>query len=133
MDESDWVHEGVMDFLDNALDPSSGTIRGRGVFANPDLQLTPGTFARLRLVGSARYEAALVPDAATLSDQSRKLVMTVDADSTVVPKPVTLGPPVDRLRGVRSRRAASDRVVVPGLPPPRAGRPSRDPAPHTHT
>src|SRR5690606_25423515 len=102
MDESGWVHEGVMDFLDNALDPSSGTIRGRGVFANPDLQLTPGTFARLRLVGSAGYEAAMVPDAAIVSDQSRKLVMTVDAEGTVVPKPVTLGPVVDGLRVVRS-------------------------------
>lgn len=115
MDEDGWRREGVMDFLDNALDPASGTIRARGVFANPDLRLTPGTFARIRLVGSGRYDATLVPDEAIVSDQAEKLVMTVDADGTVVPKPVTLGPVIEGLRVVRSGLAPADRIVVRGL------------------
>lgn len=121
MDEGDWVHEGVLDFLDNALDPSSGTIRGRGVLANPDLHLTPGTFARLRLVAAGRYEATLVPDEAVVADQAGKVVMTVAADGTVVPKPVTLGPVIDGLRVVRSGLDPQDRVVVKGLQRARPG------------
>lgn len=121
MDESDWAHDGVLDFLDNALDPSSGTIRGRGVLPNPDLHLTPGTFARLRLVAAGRYEATLVPDEAIVADQAGKLVMTVAADGTVVPKPVTLGPVVDGLRVVRSGLGPQDRVVVKGLQRARPG------------
>lgn len=121
MDDSDWAHVGVMDFLDNALDPSSGTIRGRGVFANPDLHLTPGTFARLRLVGSGSHQATMVPDEAIVSDQASKLVMTVDAEGTVVPRPVTLGPVVDGLRVVRSGLGPGDRVVVKGLQRARPG------------
>lgn len=121
MDETGWAHEGVMDFLDNSLDSASGTLRGRAVFANPDQRLTPGTFARLRLVGSAPYQATMIPDTAVVSDQSNKVVMTVDADGTVVPKPVTLGPMIDGLRVVRSGLAATDRVVVKGLQRARPG------------
>ena len=69
MDETGWTHEGVMDFLDNSLDSASGTLRGRAVFANADRQLTPGTFARLRLVGSSPYQATMIPDTAIVSDQ----------------------------------------------------------------
>jgi len=121
MDEDGWMHAGIMDFLDNALDPASGTMRGRAVFENPDLSLTPGTFARLRLVGSGRYDATLVPDEAVVSDQANKIVMTVDAEGTVVPKPVTLGPVIDGLRVVRSGLAPTDRVVVKGLQRARPG------------
>lgn len=122
MDETGWPHVGAMDFVDNAIDPSSGTIRARGVFANPALQLTPGTFAKIRMAGSARYEAMLVPDAAIVSDQANKLVMTVDAEGTVVPKRVTLGPVVDGLRIVRSGLdPAVDRIVVNGLQRARPG------------
>lgn len=121
MDETGWPHQGVLDFLDNALDPASGTIRARGLFTNPGLALTPGTFARIRLVGSGRYDAVMVPDAAIVSDQASKLVMTVDAEGTVVPKPVTLGPVVDGLRVVRSGLGLDDRVVVKGLQRARPG------------
>ncbi len=121
MDEASWAHEGLLDFLDNALDPASGTMRGRAVFPNPDLRLTPGTFARLRLIGSGRYDATLVPDSAIVSDQSGKAVMTVGADGTVIPKPVTLGPMIDGLRVVRSGLDPTDRVVVKGLQRARPG------------
>ena len=121
MDEASWAHEGLLDFLDNALDPASGTMRGRAVFPNPDLRLTPGTFARLRLIGSGRYDATLVPDSAIVSDQSGKAVMTVGADGTVIPKPVTLGPMIDGLRVIRTGLDRSDRVVVKGLQRARPG------------
>ena len=122
MDEAGWPHEGVMDFLDNTLDAASGTIRARAVFANPDLQLTPGTFARIRMAGSGRYDATMVPDAAIVSDQANKIVMTVDAEGTVVPRQVTLGPVVDGLRVVRSGLdPAADRIVVKGLQRARPG------------
>jgi len=122
MDEAGWPHQGTMDFLDNALDPSSGTIRARGLFANPDLRLTPGTFARIRMAGSGRYDATMVPDSAIVSDQANKLVMTVDAEGTVVPRRVTLGPVLDGLRVVRTGLdAATDRVVVNGLQRARPG------------
>lgn len=121
MNESLWAHKGVMDFLDNALDSASGTLRGRAVFANADRSLTPGTFARLRLIGTAPYQATLIPDTAVVSDQSHKIVMTVDAEGTVVPKPVTLGPIVEGLRVVRSGLAPTDRVIVKGLQRARPG------------
>ena len=80
-----------MDFVDNVIDRSTGTIRGRAVFANPNGVFTPGMFARVRVPGSPPYEALLVPDAAIGTEQARKFVLTVNADNTVVPKYVTLG------------------------------------------
>lgn len=121
MDDKDWSRVGRMDFLDNALDPNSGTIRGRAVFDNPDLFLTPGTFGRLRLAGVPLHDATMVPDAAILSDQSNKIVMTVTADGTVVPKPVVLGPVVDGLRVIRSGLGPEDKVIVKGLQRARPG------------
>ncbi len=122
MDESGWPHEGRLDFVDNAIDPASGTMRVRGVFANPSLELTPGTFARVRMAGTARYDATLVPDAAIVADQANKLVMTVDAEGTVVPRQVVLGPVIDGLRVVRSGLdPATDRIVVKGLQRARPG------------
>ena len=99
MDEDDWTHKGKMNFVDNRLDPNSGTIRGRAVFANPDRFLTPGVFGRLRLIGSGEYPALLLPDAAVLSDQAQKIVMTVAEDGSVSAKPVTARPGHRRLEG----------------------------------
>jgi hypothetical protein len=89
---------------------------------NPDLFLTPGTFARLRL-WAGEAEALLVPDAAVAADQASRVVLTVAADGTVVPKPVTLGPVVDGLRVVRSGLEPEDRVVIAGLHRARPGSP----------
>ena len=121
MDEKEWIHRGKMNFVDNELDPNSGTMRGRAVFHNPDRFLTPGVFGRLRLVGSGEYEAMLLPDKAVLSDQSRKIVMTVDSAGTVVPRVVELGPVIDGLRVIRSGITADTRVVVSGLTRARPG------------
>ena len=119
-DEAEFAHRGRMDFVDNALNPKTGTIRGRAVFENKDGLLTPGFFGRLRLFGGER-EALLVPDAAIASDQSRKIVFTVAEDGTVGTKLVELGPIVDGLRVVRSGLAATDQIVIDGLQRARPG------------
>jgi RND family efflux transporter MFP subunit len=122
IDEKDFVHKGRMDFVDNVIDRSTGTIRGRAVFANPNNIFTPGMFARVRVPGSPPYEALLVPDAAIGTEQARKFVLTVDADNTVVPKYVTLGQTIgDNLRVIKDGVAADDRVIVVGLMRARPG------------
>ncbi|MEE3622647.1 efflux RND transporter periplasmic adaptor subunit [Nitrospirillum sp. BR 11752] len=121
MDETTWTRKGEMDFVDNRLDPSSGTIRGRAVIPNKDDFLQPGTFGRLRLLGSGEYDALLVPDEAIASDQSHKIVMTVGEDGTVTPKPVVLGNLAYGLRVVKSGLAPTDRIIISGLTRARPG------------
>lgn len=120
-DEEGWPHRGEMDFVDNELDPNTGTITGRAIFENPSRLLTPGLFARIRLVGSGEFEALLLPDAAILSDQDRKIVMVVDAEGTVAAKPVVLGPLYRGMRVIRSGLSADDLVVVAGVQRARPG------------
>ena len=119
-DETDYVHQGHMDFVDNAINPKTGTMRGRAIFDNTDGLLTPGSFGRLRLFGG-EHEALLVPDAAISSDQSRKIVFTVADDGTVGTKLIELGPIVDGLRVIRSGLAATDRIVIDGIQRARPG------------
>jgi multidrug efflux system membrane fusion protein len=119
-DEADYTHHGRMDFVDNALNLKTGTIRGRAVFENKDGLLTPGFFGRLRLFGG-EHDALLVPDAAVASDQSRKIVFTVADDGTVGTKLVELGPIVNGLRVIRSGLAPTDRIVIDGLQRARSG------------
>ena len=116
IDEDKFDHQGHLDFVDNAIDRSTGTIRGRAVFANPNNIFTPGMFARVRVPGSPPYEALLLPDAAIGTEQARKFVLTVNADNTVVPKYVTLGQTTaDNLRVIKSGVGPDDRVIVNGL------------------
>jgi multidrug efflux system membrane fusion protein len=112
---------GTIDFLDNQLDVSTGTLRGRAVIPNQDLSILPGQFGRVRLIASAPYEALLVPDAAVATDQSRKIVFVVKDDNTVEAKPVTLGPLDEGLRVVREGLKPEDRVIVDGLQRARVG------------
>jgi membrane fusion protein, multidrug efflux system len=114
-------HEGTMNFLDNRLDVSTGTLRGRAVIPNKDLSILPGQFGRVRLVGSAPYEALLLPDSAIATDQSRKIVFVVKEDDTVEAKPVVLGPLDEGLRVVREGLKPEDRVIVDGLQRARVG------------
>ena len=120
-DEHGWTRHGHIDFLDNQVDRSSGTIRVRAVFANPDQFLTPGQFGRLRLPNSAPHMALLLPDGAVTADQSRKIVMTVSADGHVVPKVVETGPILGGLRLIRTGLDPADRVVIDGLMRARPG------------
>jgi multidrug efflux system membrane fusion protein len=111
-----------MNFVDNQLNGRSGTIRGRAVLKNDELLLTPGAFGRLRLF-AGEVEAALIPDAAVVADQSRKVVYTVGPDNKIIAKPITLGPIEGTLRVVADGLSADDRVVIAGLANPavRAG------------
>lgn len=119
-DETDFTHMGRMDFVDNAINPKTGTIRGRAIFDNKDAFLTPGFFGRLRLFGGT-HDALLIPDGAIASDQASKIVFTVAEDGTVGTKRVELGPIIDGLRVVRSGLAPTDRIVIDGLPRARPG------------
>ena len=103
IDERDFAHEGYLDFVDNAIDRSSGTIRGRAVFANPKSLFTPGMFARIRIPASAAYPALLVPDAAIGTEQVRKFVYVVDADGTVAQKFIVPGQLVGATSGHQGR------------------------------
>ncbi|MGI4975935.1 MAG: efflux RND transporter periplasmic adaptor subunit, partial [Janthinobacterium lividum] len=115
-DEAGWPRRGTLDFLDNAVERSSGTLHARATFANPGLLIAPGQFARLRVPVSSPRPVLLVPDAALVTDQSRKLLMVVGADGTVAPRPVQVGAlGDDGLREVESGVSATDRVVINGL------------------
>jgi RND family efflux transporter MFP subunit len=121
-DEKVFSRKGFLDFLDNQVNRSSGTIRARAVLPNPDFIITAGQFARLRVPGSERYGAILVPDSAIVTDQARKLVMTVKEDGTVVPKEVRPGPTTDDgMRIIRSGLAPSDQIIINGLMRARPG------------
>jgi multidrug efflux system membrane fusion protein len=113
--------KGTINFLDNQLDVSTGTLRGRAVIPNKDLSILPGQFGRVRLIASAPYEALLVPDNAIATDQGRKIVLVVKDDNTVEAKAVTLGPLDEGLRVIREGLQPQDRVVVDGLQRARVG------------
>jgi len=122
IDERDFGHQGRMDFVDNVIDRSTGTIRGRAVFANSNNIFTPGMFARVRVPASPPSEALLVPDAAIGAEQVRKYLLVVDAGDTVRQKYVTLGQVTsDGLRVIKEGLAPDDRVVISGLMQARAG------------
>ncbi len=120
-DEKSFDHDGVLDFIDNQLDRGAGTIRARAALPNPGNFIAPGMFGRIRQPASDRYKAVLVPDSAVLTDQSRRMVLTVAADGTVEPKVVRPGPMIDGLRVVRSGLAEGDRIIIDGLMRARPG------------
>lgn len=122
-DEAEYRWKGRVDFVDNALDRSSGTIRGRAVVANPDGFISPGMFGQMRLFASAPFEALLLPDEAIVTDQTRQVVYTVDAEGMVGQKVVTPGRLMDGLRVIRAGLSAQDRVVISGVQRARVGRP----------
>jgi RND family efflux transporter MFP subunit len=119
--ERGFPHEGVIDFVDNRMDPTTGTIRGRGIFPNPAGWLTPGFFGRVRVPGTGRYKALLVPDAAVTTDQSQKLLMVVDANDVVQSRRIKLGALFGDYRSILSGIGPEDRVVINGLMQARLG------------
>jgi len=114
-DEHDFPRKGYVDFVDNKVDPATGTVRCRGVIPNPERTLGPGFFARLRLPGSGKYPALLLPDRALGSDQSQKFVYAINAEKKVEFRPVTIGPIVDGLRVVTGGLNPGEQVIVEGL------------------
>lgn len=112
-DEKSWSRRGQMDFVDNVLNPRSGTIRGRAIFENKDGFLTPGVFGRMRL-WAGDVDALLIPDTAIQSDQANKIVLVVLDDGMVAPRVLTLGPLSSGLRVVTSGLKAEERVIING-------------------
>jgi RND family efflux transporter MFP subunit len=121
IDEPEFTHRGRMDFIDNVIDRSTGTIRGRAVFDNSNGVFTPGMFARAQVPGSASYQALLVPDVAIGSEQVRKYVLVVDGEGVARLKYVKLGQLVGDLRVIKDGIAADDRVIVNGMARARPG------------
>jgi len=114
-DESGYPHRGHMVFVDNAVDPLSGTIRAKAEFSNPDHFLTPGMFGRARLLASGAYQAVLIPDESIITDQARRLVYVIDESGKVAAREVETGPLVIGLRVIKSGVKAGEKVVLDGL------------------
>jgi multidrug efflux system membrane fusion protein len=113
--EDGFPHQGEMDFLDNALDPATGTIRARAVLPNPDGVFTPGLFARVRLLGASQENALLIHEQAVLTDQDRRYVYVLGANNSAERRDVVLGPHVESLRVVQSGLKPGDKVIVNGM------------------
>ncbi len=114
VDENGFPHEGHMDFVDNRFDSDTASMRARCIFPNDDKVLVPGMFARIRIPGSAAYEAVLIPDSAVGTDQSSQFVYVVVND-VIERRAVTLGPMVDGLRVVRKGLTGDESLVIEGL------------------
>jgi multidrug efflux system membrane fusion protein len=110
-----------MDFVDNVLDPGTGTMQGRAVLPNRDQLLSPGQFVRLRLAGTGRYETILVPDEAVGNDQAQRFVWVLDDQNRAQYRKITTGPLYEGRRIVREGLSADDRIVVAGLQRVRPG------------
>lgn len=121
--EAENPHLGQMNFVDNQVNPRTGTIRGRAVFDNSKGEYTPGLYARLKLVGSGTYSAMLIKDEAVGTDLGKKFVLVVDKDNKAIYRSVELGPKLEGLRIVRSGLGKDDRIVVTGLQRVRPGSP----------
>ena len=113
--DHDYRFTGALDFLDNSINPQTGTIRARAVFSNNDNSLIPGLFAKIKLVGSASYQGILIDDKAVGTDLNNKFVLVVDDKQQLQYRPVTLGEKVGGLRIVTSGLKASETIVVNGL------------------
>jgi len=121
LDERDLPRKGRMEFLDNRIDPATGTMRARATFENKDGLLTPGLFGRVRVPGSAPFKGVLIPDEAIVSDQDRRFVWTVAEDGTVAARAVRPGPRIDGYRVVRNGLDGGETIVVAGLQRVRPG------------
>ncbi len=120
-EEGQFPHKGYVDFVDNRLNPETGTIRARAVFSNKDRLFTPGLFARMKLVGSGRYHAALVLDRAIGTDQDKKFVLVLKPDKMVEYRSVQPGRLVDGLRVISSGVKGGEQIVINGLQRVRPG------------
>ena len=123
LDETAFRHIGRMDFVDNRLDATTGTIRGRALVPNPGGFLTPGQFGRLQLLGSGEFDALLIPDSAIQTDQSKRFVWTINAKNVPEQRVIEPGGLERGLRIVRAGLERGDRVVINGMQRVRPGAP----------
>ena len=119
--EEGFPHQGTINFVDNQVNPKTGTLRVRGVFPNKDEALSPGYFARVRVPIGRPHKALLVTDRALDTDQGQKVVYVVDEDNEVVSRPVRLGALHDGLREITDGLKPGERVIVNGLQQVRPG------------
>lgn len=120
-DEDQWTHKGSLEFLDNQVNETSGTIRARATFTNGDRFFTPGQFAHIRVPGSEAYEAILLPESAIVTDQSQKVALVVAEDGTVGVKILRVGPGYGSMRIIREGLTPEDKVIINGLMRARPG------------
>jgi RND family efflux transporter MFP subunit len=120
-DEKEPTRKGRLDFVDNRVDPSTGTMRGRAVLENKDFFLVPGLFGRIRIPGSDNYKAVLIPDEAIASDLDRRIVYAVGDDGTITQLPIRPGPRQDGYRIVRQGLTGEETIIVNGLQRTRFG------------
>ena len=120
-DETEYRWKGHIEFLDNALDTGSGTIRGRALVDNPDGFLTPGMFGHMRRFASRPTDAMLIPDQAVVNDQTRQIAYVVGTDGTVGERTIEVGQLMEGMRVVRAGLGATDRVVISGVQRARPG------------
>jgi multidrug efflux system membrane fusion protein len=113
--EDGFPHKGQVDFVDNALNPATGTIRARAIVQNPENRFTPGLFARVHLLGETLASALLINEQAVLTDQDRRYVYMVGEKNAAERRDVTLGAPVEGLRIVESGLKPGDKVIVNGM------------------
>jgi membrane fusion protein, multidrug efflux system len=121
VDEDGYPHPGQLDFIDNQVDPTTGTIRARAALANPDGRYTPGLFARVRLVGGEDHDSVLIEDRAVGTDLSKKFVLTLTRDNRIEYRLVELGPEINGLRVVTKGLAPNESIVVNGMQHVRPG------------
>ncbi|WP_438862478.1 efflux RND transporter periplasmic adaptor subunit [Neptunicella sp.] len=119
--DSEFTYSGELDFLDNRVNATTGTIRGRAVFDNQDGSLIPGLFTRLKLVGSASYNGILIDDKAIGTDLNNKFVLVLDDHNTLQYRAVELGEKLHGLRIIKSGLSAGEKIVVNGLQRVRPG------------
>jgi len=113
--ETNFPHQGVIDFVDNQVDVNTGTQQIRCVIGNPTTILTPGLFALTRIPASGRYQALLIPDAAVNADQSTRYLLIVGANNVVQQRPVKLGALFGTLRSITDGLKPGERVIVDGM------------------
>ncbi|MFC0116516.1 efflux RND transporter periplasmic adaptor subunit [Pseudoalteromonas xiamenensis] len=121
--EDEFTHAGVVDFMDNQIDPTTGTIRARAVFKNQDGSFLPGMFARIKLSGGESYNGVLIEDKAIGTDLNHKFVLVLDESNTVQYRAVELGNKIAGLRVIKSGLTGSEQIVVNGLQRVRPGTP----------
>jgi RND family efflux transporter MFP subunit len=122
-DETEFPHRGYIESFDNRVDPNTGSILLRAVFANEDGRIVPGLFARIRVPLSERHPAMLVPERAIGTDQAQKYVLTLSPTNTATYKMVKLGPAIDGKRIVRSGLSGGEKIIVNGMERIRPGMP----------
>jgi RND family efflux transporter MFP subunit len=119
--EEGFPHQGTINFVDNQVNPKTGTLRARGVFSNNDETLSPGFFARVRVPVGPPHKALLVTDRALDNDQGWKIVYVVNDKNEVVSRPIRAGALHDGLRAIEDGLKPRERVIVNGLQQVRPG------------